>query len=218
MSDRQSQIRGFFSSCWTFRNKIVWSWDFGAAALVFAAAGYFPSDADVARLANPLATAAIALGAALVGVVVAGLAVVVAMLDDEFLALMDDDENSRRVPGHMFPYWFVTGTGVATFPARCPAPALVLPALPVARAAHIVRPRGVVARLDGFGCVQPRRIPADARCQPGPVRAWSPGQIGSAHRKPQARDAESCDATGRIGRAGRACRDSGHGTKLARRR
>ncbi len=115
MSEPDTRIRGFFASCWAFRNKVVWSWDFGAAVVVFMAAAYVPTDADIAKLASPLGTAAVALGAALVGVVVAGLAVVVAMLDDELLALMDSDEKSGRVPGHMFPYWFVTGTGVATF-------------------------------------------------------------------------------------------------------
>lgn len=115
MADRQDEIRGFFASCWHFRDKIVWSWDFLAAVIVFAAAGFLPSDADLARLSAPLAAAALALGAALVGVVVAGLAVVVALLDDQLLALMDADTKSGGVPGHMFPYWFVTGTGVAAF-------------------------------------------------------------------------------------------------------
>jgi drug/metabolite transporter (DMT)-like permease len=78
-------------------------------------AGYFPSDREITDRVGPLAGAALALGAALVGVVVAGLAVVVALLDDELLELMDRDEKSGRVPGHMFPYWFVAGTGVLTF-------------------------------------------------------------------------------------------------------
>ncbi len=115
MSERQSQIRGFIPSCWAFRDKIVWSWDFLAAALTLIAAYVLPSDQQVDKLSEPLATAAVALGAALVGVVVAGLAVVVALLDDELLVLMNKDDKSGRVAGHLFPYWFVTGTGVATF-------------------------------------------------------------------------------------------------------
>ena len=115
MSERQSQIRGFIPSCWAFRDKIVWSWDFLAAALALVAAYALPSDQQVGKLSEPLATAAVALGAALVGVVVAGLAVVVALLDDELLVLMNKDEKSGGVAGHLFPYWFVTGTGVATF-------------------------------------------------------------------------------------------------------
>jgi hypothetical protein len=115
VTDAESEIRGFFASVWLFRDKIVWSWDCLAAAIVLLVAALAPTDEQVEKLADPLGTAAIALGATLVGVVVAGLAVVVAMLDDELLALMDTDEKSGRVPGHMFPYWFVTATGVATF-------------------------------------------------------------------------------------------------------
>jgi hypothetical protein len=115
VSDSGSQIRGFWPTCWTFRDKIVWSWDFLAFVLLVGAAYALPSDQQVGKLSEPLATAALALGAALVGVVVAGLAVVVALLDDDFLVLMDRDEKSGRVAGHLFPYWFVTGVGVATF-------------------------------------------------------------------------------------------------------
>jgi len=129
VTDGQSQIRGFFASCWVFRDKIFRSWDFLAAVITFTVSWAAPSDGQIEQLADPLGTAAIALGAALVGVVVAGLAVVVAMLDDELLALMDTDEKSGRVPGHMFPYWFVTGTGVATFLLAL-ALLLARPALP----------------------------------------------------------------------------------------
>jgi hypothetical protein len=89
--------------------------DFWAAIATLAVAWFAPTDMQIENLADPLGMAAIALGAALVGVVVAGLAVVVAMLDDELLTLLDTDEKTGRVPGHMFPYWFVTGTGVAAF-------------------------------------------------------------------------------------------------------
>lgn len=115
MADRESRIHGFLWSLVTFRDGVFWSLDFLAFLLVTLAAGYLPTDADIARLSESLATAAIALGAAMVGVVVAGLAVVVALLDDELLRIMDTDDASGGVPGHMFDYWFVTGTGVVAF-------------------------------------------------------------------------------------------------------
>lgn len=114
LNDR-SRLRGFWASCWYFRDKIVWSWDFGLFLTATLAAAVLPSDKEVSDLLAPLTDAAMVLAAALVGVVVAGLAVVVALLDDELLSLMEGDERSGRVAGHLFPYWFVTATGIATF-------------------------------------------------------------------------------------------------------
>jgi hypothetical protein len=114
MTDKGSRIEGFLVSCWTFRDTIVWSWDFAAAVIVGVLAWTLPTDLQVVAFVEPLAAAGVALGAALVGVVVAGLAVVVALLDDALLALMETDVKSGYVAGHIFPYWFVTATGVVT--------------------------------------------------------------------------------------------------------
>lgn len=116
MADRQkSSIRGFASSLWTFRRAVFWQWDFVISILVVVLGFILLPDAVVERRSEALATAGVGLGGAMVGVVVAGLAVVVALLDDELLALMDIDDESGRVPGHLFPFWFVAGIGVATF-------------------------------------------------------------------------------------------------------
>lgn len=115
MIEPDSEIRGFFASVWAYRNKIVWSWDFLALAVTVILAYALPTDDQIDELTPVLATASLALGAALVGVVVAGLAVVVALLDDELLSLMESDATSGRVAGHLFPYWLVTGTGIAAF-------------------------------------------------------------------------------------------------------
>src|SRR3990170_2394385 len=74
----RSKVPGFAATCWKFRDKIIWSWDFGAAALVLIVAVLTPSDAQVVSMSPGLATAALALGGAMVGVVVAALAVIVA--------------------------------------------------------------------------------------------------------------------------------------------
>src|SRR3990172_8956663 len=102
----RSKVPGFAATCWKFRDKIIWSWDFGAAALVLIVAVLTPSDAQVVSMSPGLATAALALGGAMVGVVVAALAVIVALLDDELLDLMDQDTRSGGVQGHLFPYSF----------------------------------------------------------------------------------------------------------------
>ena len=62
-----------------------------------------------------LTTAGLAVATALVGVVIAALAVVVAFLDDEFIALMDKATRKYGgMEGQLFPFWFVTGLGIAT--------------------------------------------------------------------------------------------------------
>jgi hypothetical protein len=112
---RPKGVPGFFATCWLFKSKIVFSWDFAGAVAAVIAASALPSDPQVASLSGSLAGAAIGVGLALVGVVVAGLAVIVAFLDDEFLAVMDEaTQRYGGVEGQLFPFWFVTGTGVAT--------------------------------------------------------------------------------------------------------
>jgi hypothetical protein len=108
------RVRGFLASCWHFRNKIVWSWDFLAALVVGVLALFLPSNAQLVDLSMAMGSAGILVGTTLIGVVIAGLAVVVALLDDQLLALMQSDEVSGGVSGHLFPFWFVTATGVAT--------------------------------------------------------------------------------------------------------
>jgi hypothetical protein len=114
-SERTPSVRGFIAACWHFRNQIVWSWDFGAAIAVGVLLWMIPTDDQISKASAGIAGAAIALGATLVGVVIAALAVVVALLDDELLELMERDTETGGVEGHLFPYWFVTGTGVVAF-------------------------------------------------------------------------------------------------------
>jgi hypothetical protein len=112
---RPKGVPGFFATCWLFKSKIVFAWDFVGAVIAAVAAFVLPSDVQVAALSEKLAVSALGVGLALVGVVVAGLAVIVAFLDDEFLAVMDEaTERYGGVEGQLFPFWFVTGTGVAT--------------------------------------------------------------------------------------------------------
>ena len=113
-AERPRRVPGFFRTCWLFRSKIVFSWDFAFAALAVAVSWIVPTDQQVRDLSEPLAPVAVGLATALIGVVVAGLAVVVAFLDDDFLALVNEATRQYGgVEGQLFPYWFVTGTGVA---------------------------------------------------------------------------------------------------------
>lgn len=112
---RPSRVPGFLATCWLFRSKIVFSWDFAGAVVAAAAACVLPADPQLPSLSTSLAGPAVGIATALVGVVVAGLAVVVAFLDDDFLLLMDEATREYGgVEGQLFPFWFVTATGVGT--------------------------------------------------------------------------------------------------------
>lgn len=105
-------VRGFFGSVVAFRDKVLLSWDFVIAVVAAAVAWWAVPDTDLAEVARSFGPAALGLAAALVGVVVASLAVVVAFLDDDMLALVSRATRHRGdIDGQLFPYWFVTGTG-----------------------------------------------------------------------------------------------------------
>lgn len=109
-------VRGFFASVVLFKDKVILSWDFLIAVVVGIVAWVIVSDADAARVLARLTGAGIAVSSALVGVVIAALAVIVAFLDDEFTALMDRATKDRYggMEGQLFPFWFVTGLGILT--------------------------------------------------------------------------------------------------------
>lgn len=112
---RPTRLPGFFATCWLFRSKIIFAWDFVGAAVITIAAYALPADPQLRSLGEALGGPAIGIATALVGVVVAGLAVIVALLDDEFLSLMDEaTRDYGGIEGQLFPFWFVTATGVAT--------------------------------------------------------------------------------------------------------
>lgn len=113
-ADTKGHVPGFLRACWDFRTDIFKSWDFAASLAVVVVVMIVPSDDQVRKGAGNLATSAVAVSTALVGVVVAGLAVVVAFLDAKFAEELDKDTSPKGgIAGELFPFWFVTATGVA---------------------------------------------------------------------------------------------------------
>jgi hypothetical protein len=109
-------VRGFFASVVLFKDKVILSWDLPIAAVLGILAWVVVADADAPAVLERLTGAGIAVSSALVGVVIAALAVIVAFLDDEFTALMDRATKDRYggMEGQLFPFWFVTGLGILT--------------------------------------------------------------------------------------------------------
>jgi hypothetical protein len=109
-------IRGFFASVVLFKDKIILAWDLPIAVLAGIGAWFAVAEADAPAVLARLTVAGIAVSSALVGVVIAALAVIVAFLDDEFTALIDRATKARYggMEGQLFPFWFVTGLGILT--------------------------------------------------------------------------------------------------------
>ena len=114
-AERRPKVPGLIASTIQFRDKVVMSWDLWIGLAAGAAAVYFVPDAQLRNALDGLTSAGLAVATALVGVVIAALAVVVAFLDDEFIALMDKATRKYGgMEGQLFPFWFVSGLGVTT--------------------------------------------------------------------------------------------------------
>ena len=109
-------VRGFFASVALFKDKVILSWDLLIAVVVGIAAWFVVPESDAPAVLARLTGAGIAVSSALVGVVIAALAVIVAFMDDEFTALIDRATKTRYggMEGQLFPFWFVTGLGILT--------------------------------------------------------------------------------------------------------
>jgi len=109
-------VRGFFASVVLFKDKVILSFDLWIGVISGIAAYLLVPESDAPSVLQGLTTAGIAVSSALVGVVIASLAVIVAFLDDEFAALVDRATEARYggMEGQLFPFWFVTGLGITT--------------------------------------------------------------------------------------------------------
>ena len=110
------KVRGFLESVALFKDKVVLSWDLWIGVVAGIVAWVLVADADAPGVLQRLTGAGIAVSSALVGVVIAALAVIVAFLDEEFTALIDRATETRYggMEGQLFPFWFVTGLGILT--------------------------------------------------------------------------------------------------------
>lgn len=109
MANESPSVRGFVASVIVFRGKILRSVDLWIAVAVGVAVALLVRDADLSATVNRLAAAGLGLSAALVGVVLAALAIIVAFLDDELMVLMDRATAAKHggMEGQLFPFWFV---------------------------------------------------------------------------------------------------------------
>jgi hypothetical protein len=129
-ADKPKRVPGLLRTSILFKDKVLLSPDLWIGALVGVAAWILVPETSLREALNGLTSAGLAVATALVGVVIAALAVVVAFLDDEFIALMDRATSKRYggMEGQLFPFWFVAGLGVGTILLSVGAIAFAQPA------------------------------------------------------------------------------------------
>ena len=115
-AERPKRVPGLLRTSVLFKDKILLSPDLWIGLVEGIAAFALVPEANLRDALDGLTSAGLAVATALVGVVIAALAVVVAFLDDEFIALMDRATKDRYggMEDPLFPFWFVAGLGVAT--------------------------------------------------------------------------------------------------------
>lgn len=140
-AERPTTVPGLIRSSILFREKVLLSPDLWIGVVAGVAAWALVPEAQVVTALNALTSAGLAIAATLVGVVIAALAVMVAFLSEEFIALMDRaTEKYGAMEGQLFPFWFVTGLGILTI-------LISVGALAFAQAADVTVRRGLVAVL-----------------------------------------------------------------------
>lgn len=103
------RIPGFASLGWAQRRSILLGWDLYASAVLACVAAVFTQDSRL-RSVGELAVAAIGVSAALLGVVLAGLAVLVSFLNAEYMQAASKAPGG--VEGTFFPFWFTAALAV----------------------------------------------------------------------------------------------------------
>jgi hypothetical protein len=113
MSGQALKVRGFWGALWHHRWWVLSSPGAYIVALAAAAAAYFVPSKQVAESLVPVATAELGIAAALVGVVLAGLAVLVVFLTEEYLELISQlPDPAERFDRIVFPFWLTSGLAV----------------------------------------------------------------------------------------------------------
>lgn len=108
---RGTEIHGFWLSLWIHR-RILLSWDLPAAVVVGAAAGLFLKDATLDESLRVFLVVEAQVLAGLLGVIIAGLAITVAFLHRDFVAVLA--RTKTGVAGDFFPFWLVAALSATT--------------------------------------------------------------------------------------------------------
>lgn len=107
-------VRGLIQTTWDQRSH-VFNWDLALAAVLTAAGVLFVKSSVIQDVLNGLLTVEFGLIGAVLGVVIAGLAIIVAFLTREYANVLMRSEGGPI--GDFWPFWFVAGLAASAIVA-----------------------------------------------------------------------------------------------------
>lgn len=107
-----SELRGFWQCLWTYRSRVFASWDFITAVVLATISATLPSPSRAIEVVPNLAAAQLGVASALFGIVLAGLAVIVAFLNESYVKLLASA--GEGLEEDFFPFWFTAVLAVCS--------------------------------------------------------------------------------------------------------
>lgn len=104
-------IVGFWHALWRHRRAVFLSWDVWSAVVLGALGATIVPEPLLLRAATQVASIGLTIMGAILGVILAGLAIVVVFLDREYLKVL---ERAGGVHADFFPFWFTAALAVVT--------------------------------------------------------------------------------------------------------
>lgn len=105
-----SQLRNFWTCVWVYRSQIFTAWDVWAALVLAGGLAYLTPEVKPEGVIVTLARVQLGVATALFGVVLAGLAVIVAFLHEDYLAVLSSA--GEGLEEDFFPFWFTAALAV----------------------------------------------------------------------------------------------------------
>lgn len=105
-----AQLRGFWQCVWVYKREILTGWDFWVGLILAGILAFLVPDSQPGRIIATLARVQLGVATALFGVVLAGLAVIVAFLHEDYLELLLTA--GEGLEADFFPFWFTASLAV----------------------------------------------------------------------------------------------------------
>jgi hypothetical protein len=102
-------VSGFWRTTWRSKRDLL-SWDLPLAIIFTVLTGTFVKDATLVKSGQIFFITELGALAALLGVIIAGLAIVVAFLSDDFAQVLAKSKSG--IAGDLWPFWLVTALSI----------------------------------------------------------------------------------------------------------
>jgi hypothetical protein len=109
-SESSDDLPGFWRTTWRCKRDLL-SWDLPVAVVLAAVTEHFLKKPTIVKSAQVFFFTELGALAALLGVIIAGLAIVVAFLSDDFAKVLSGTRSG--VAGDLWPFWLVTALCIA---------------------------------------------------------------------------------------------------------